>query len=169
MVRQETWRSLPLLSWNLRRQTLQGEGSLQSRLEVCDGIGSQGQSTAHPLLQGPVITTALAITDFTENAASLRASYTASLPCRPNSIVVDQSSHPSTLVLSYRRGHLDRATSKLNLAEIRNNKRLRFQPAHLIKPNNALAHLRRKNSLDDLCLDWYEEPAHNQFLDGESS
>src|SRR6267143_2674289 len=53
MVRQETWRSLPLLSWNLRRQTLQGEGSLQSRLEVCGWNWQPRQSTAHPLLQGP--------------------------------------------------------------------------------------------------------------------
>src|SRR5712691_10446286 len=64
MVRHETWRSLPLLSWNLRRQTLQGEGSPPSQRRLS------------------------AITDLTENAAFLRASYTASLPCRPNSIVV---------------------------------------------------------------------------------
>src|SRR3989442_9598849 len=61
-----------------------------------------------------------AITDLTENAASLRASYTASLPCRPNSIVVDQTSHPSTPVLSCRPEHLDRATSK---AESRRNQK----------------------------------------------
>src|SRR5712692_8036345 len=53
IVRHETSRSLPLLSWNLRRQTLQGEGSLQSRLEVCEWNWPPRQSTAHPLLQGP--------------------------------------------------------------------------------------------------------------------
>src|SRR2546425_434910 len=53
MVRQETWRSLPLLSWNLRRQTLQGEGSQLSQLAVCEWNWQPRQSTGHPPLQGP--------------------------------------------------------------------------------------------------------------------
>src|SRR6266581_6257021 len=53
MVRHWTWRSLPLLSWNLRRQTLQGEGSPPSQLEVCEWNWQPIQSTVHPPLQGP--------------------------------------------------------------------------------------------------------------------
>src|SRR5712692_5940671 len=53
IVRHETWRSLPLLSWSLLRQTLQGEGSPPSQLRVCGWNWQPRQSTAHPLLQGP--------------------------------------------------------------------------------------------------------------------
>src|SRR6266571_342203 len=53
MVRHETWRSLRGLSWSLRRQTLQSEGSPPSQLEVCEWNWQPIQSTVHPPLQGP--------------------------------------------------------------------------------------------------------------------
>src|SRR6267378_6500269 len=53
MVRQETWRSLPLLSWNLRRQTRQGEGSPPSQLAVCEWNLQPRRSREHPPLPGP--------------------------------------------------------------------------------------------------------------------
>src|SRR6266571_8872621 len=45
MVQHETWRSLPLLSRNLWRQTLQGEGSPPSQLEVCFFFSSRRRHT----------------------------------------------------------------------------------------------------------------------------
>src|SRR5260370_13991471 len=53
MVRHETWCSLPLLSWSLRCQTRQGEGSPPSQLEVCEWNWRPRQSREHPPLQGP--------------------------------------------------------------------------------------------------------------------
>src|SRR6266581_7855832 len=53
MVGHETWRSPPPLSWNLPGQTLQGEGSPTSRLEVCEWNWQPGQSRERPPLQGP--------------------------------------------------------------------------------------------------------------------
>src|SRR6267143_3782402 len=53
MVRHETWRLLPFLSWNLRRQTRQGEGSPPSQLAVCEWNWQPRQSREHPPLPGP--------------------------------------------------------------------------------------------------------------------
>src|SRR5205807_330047 len=53
MVRHETWRLLPRLSWNLRSQTRRCEGSPPSQPAVCEWNWQPRQSREHPPLQGP--------------------------------------------------------------------------------------------------------------------